>query len=41
MGLQVVGVGFGRTGTNSLKLALEQLLGGAATTCTRCSPDRS
>ena len=28
MGLQIVGVGFGRTGTNSLKLALEQLLGG-------------
>ena len=28
MGLQVVGVGLGRTGTNSLKLALEQLLGG-------------
>lgn len=28
MGLKVVGVGFGRTGTNSLKLALEQLLGG-------------
>jgi hypothetical protein len=28
MGLQVVGVGFGRTGTNSLKVALEQLLGG-------------
>jgi hypothetical protein len=26
--LAVVGVGFGRTGTNSLKLALEQLLGG-------------
>lgn len=26
--LQVVGVGLGRTGTNSLKLALEQLLGG-------------
>lgn len=28
MALDVVGVGFGRTGTNSLKLALEQLLGG-------------
>jgi hypothetical protein len=28
MALQVVGVGFGRTGTNSLKLALEHLLGG-------------
>lgn len=28
MELAVVGVGFGRTGTNSLKLALEQLLGG-------------
>ncbi len=28
MGLRVVGVGFGRTGTNSLKVALEQLLGG-------------
>jgi hypothetical protein len=28
MELQVVGVGFGRTGTNSLKVALEQLLGG-------------
>jgi hypothetical protein len=28
MALQVVGVGLGRTGTNSLKLALEQLLGG-------------
>jgi hypothetical protein len=27
MTLQVVGVGLGRTGTNSLKLALEQLLG--------------
>jgi hypothetical protein len=26
--LQVVGVGLGRTGTNSLKLALEELLGG-------------
>lgn len=25
MGLQVIGAGFGRTGTNSLKLALEQL----------------
>lgn len=28
MELEVIGVGFGRTGTNSLKLALEQLLGG-------------
>src|SRR5436190_16050817 len=28
MALKVVGVGLGRTGTNSLKLALEQLLGG-------------
>ena len=28
MELQVVGVGLGRTGTNSLKLALERLLGG-------------
>ncbi len=28
MTLRVVGAGFGRTGTNSLKLALEQLLGG-------------
>lgn len=28
MDLQVVGVGLGRTGTNSLKLALERLLGG-------------
>jgi len=28
MGLQVVGAGLGRTGTMSLKLALEQLLGG-------------
>lgn len=28
MDLAVVGVGFGRTGTNSLKLALERLLGG-------------
>jgi hypothetical protein len=28
MALQVVGAGVGRTGTNSLKLALEQLLGG-------------
>ena len=28
MGLKVVGAGLGRTGTNSLKLALEQLLGG-------------
>ena len=26
--LKVVGAGLGRTGTNSLKLALEQLLGG-------------
>ncbi len=28
MGLQVVGAGLGRTGTNSLKVALEELLGG-------------
>jgi Sulfotransferase domain len=28
MGLQAVGAGLGRTGTHSLKLALEQLLGG-------------
>ncbi len=28
MGLQVVGAGVGRTGTHSLKIALEQLLGG-------------
>jgi Sulfotransferase domain len=28
MGLQVVGAGLGRTGTHSLKIALEQLLGG-------------
>ena len=28
MGLEVVGAGLGRTGTNSLKLALERLLGG-------------
>jgi hypothetical protein len=28
VGLRVVGAGLGRTGTNSLKLALEQLLGG-------------
>jgi Sulfotransferase domain len=28
MDLQVIGAGLGRTGTNSLKLALEQLLGG-------------
>jgi Sulfotransferase domain len=28
MALQVVGAGLGRTGTNSLKVALEQLLGG-------------
>jgi hypothetical protein len=28
MGLRVVGAGLGRTGTNSLKVALEQLLGG-------------
>jgi hypothetical protein len=28
MALKLVGVGLGRTGTNSLKLALEQLLGG-------------
>ena len=28
MGLQVVGAGLGRTGTNSLQLALQQLLGG-------------
>jgi len=28
MSLRVVGAGVGRTGTNSLKLALEQLLGG-------------
>ena len=27
MSLQIVGAGLGRTGTNSLKLALEQLLG--------------
>ena len=27
--LKVVGAGVGRTGTHSLKLALEQLLGGA------------
>ncbi len=27
-GLRVIGAGLGRTGTNSLKLALEQLLGG-------------
>ena len=29
MALQVVGAGVGRTGTNSLKVALEQLLGGS------------
>jgi hypothetical protein len=29
MGLQVVGAGLGRTGTESLKLALERLLGGS------------
>jgi hypothetical protein len=29
MALRVVGAGLGRTGTNSLKVALEQLLGGA------------
>lgn len=28
MGLRVIGAGLGRTGTNSLKLALERLLGG-------------
>ena len=28
MGIQLVGAGVGRTGTHSLKLALEQLLGG-------------
>jgi len=28
MSLRVVGAGLGRTGTNSLKLALERLLGG-------------
>jgi hypothetical protein len=28
MGIQLVGAGLGRTGTLSLKLALEQLLGG-------------
>jgi hypothetical protein len=28
MGLRVIGAGLGRTGTNSLKLALEELLGG-------------
>src|SRR5204863_3950976 len=28
MALKVVGAGLGRTGTNSLKLALEELLGG-------------
>ena len=28
MALRVVGAGLGRTGTHSLKLALEQLLGG-------------
>jgi hypothetical protein len=27
MAVEVVGAGLGRTGTNSLKLALEQLLG--------------
>jgi hypothetical protein len=29
MGLKVIGAGMGRTGTHSLKLALEQLLGGS------------
>ena len=28
MGLRMIGAGLGRTGTNSLKVALEQLLGG-------------
>ena len=28
MPLQVIGAGIGRTGTNSLKVALEMLLGG-------------
>jgi hypothetical protein len=28
MGLQIIGAGLGRTGTTSLKLALEDLLGG-------------
>jgi hypothetical protein len=28
MSLRVIGAGLGRTGTNSLKLALERLLGG-------------
>src|SRR4051794_5706615 len=28
MGLQVVGAGLGRTGTHSLKIAIEQLIGG-------------
>ena len=28
MGLQIIGAGLGRTGTTSLKLALEELLGG-------------
>ncbi len=28
MGLKIIGAGLGRTGTNSLKLALEELLGG-------------
>jgi hypothetical protein len=35
MALQVIGAGFGRTGTHCLKLALEQLGFGPSTTCTR------
>jgi Sulfotransferase domain len=38
MSLQVVGAGVGRTGTHSLKEALEKVLGGRATTWLRCLP---
>ena len=39
MGLQVVGAGVGRTGTHSLKVALEQLLGGPCHHMVEVFPD--
>jgi hypothetical protein len=36
MGLQIVGAGVGRTGTHSLKIALEQLLGGTCHHMVEC-----
>ena len=36
MALRVVGAGLGRTGTNSLKLALERLLGGRCYHMSEC-----